>query len=38
LFIAGEKTGDGRWHRKFLPIADRLFERDSLALKKERSI
>jgi hypothetical protein len=26
LFIAGEKTGDGRGHRKFLPIADRLFE------------
>jgi hypothetical protein len=38
LLIGGEKTGDDRWYEKFVPIADRLFERHLLELKKERNI
>ncbi|SPF49016.1 conserved hypothetical protein [Candidatus Sulfopaludibacter sp. SbA4] len=38
LWIGGDKTGDGRWYEKFVPIADRLFERHLLELKKEGSI
>src|SRR5438093_601951 len=38
LLIGGEKTGDDRWYEKFVPIADRLFERHLLELKKEGSI
>jgi len=38
LLIRGEKTGDDRWYEKFVPIADRLFERHLLELKKGRSI
>jgi hypothetical protein len=37
LLIGGEKTGDDRCHEKFVPIADRLFERHMLELKKERT-
>ena len=37
LLIGGEKTGDDRWYEKFVPIADRLFERHLLELKKEGS-
>ena len=35
LLVGGEKTGDDRWYEKFVPIADRLFERHLLDLKKE---
>jgi hypothetical protein len=38
LLIGGDKTGDDRWYEKFVPIADRLFERHLLELKKEGSI
>jgi hypothetical protein len=38
LSIGGEKTGDDRWYEKFVPIADRLFERHLFELKKEGSI
>ena len=37
LLIGGEKTGDGRWYEKFVPIADRIFERHLLELKKEEN-
>ena len=37
FLIGGEKTGDDRWYEKFVPIADRLFERHLLELKKEGS-
>jgi predicted XRE-type DNA-binding protein len=30
--IGGEKTGDNRWYEKFVPVADRLFERHLLEL------
>ena len=35
LLIGGEKTGDDRWYEKFVPVADQLFERHLLELKKE---
>ena len=35
LLIGGEKTGDDRWYERFVPIADRLFERHPLEFKKE---
>ena len=38
LLLGGEKAGDDRWYEKFVPIADRLFERHVLELKKEGSI
>lgn len=38
LLIGGDKTGDGRWYEKFVPIADRLFERHLLELRKEGRI
>jgi hypothetical protein len=38
LLIGGEKTGDDRWYEKFVPIADRLFERHLLEVEKEGSI
>ena len=38
LLIAGDKTGDGRWYEKFVPIADRLFEEHLQELKKEGRI
>jgi hypothetical protein len=36
--IGGEKTGGDRWYEKFVPIADRLFGRHLLELKKEGCI
>jgi hypothetical protein len=38
LAIGGDKTGDDRCYEKFVPIADRLFQRHLLELKKERSV
>jgi hypothetical protein len=37
LLIGGEKTGDDRWYEKFVPVADRIFERHLHELRKERS-
>jgi hypothetical protein len=36
--IGGEKTGDDRWYEKFVPIADRLFERHLLEIEREENI
>ncbi|MGC9950625.1 MAG: type II toxin-antitoxin system RelE/ParE family toxin [Bryobacteraceae bacterium] len=36
--VGGDKTGDDRWYEKFVPIADGLFERHLLELKKEGRI
>jgi hypothetical protein len=38
LLIGGGKTGDDRWYEKFVPAADRLFEKHLLELKKEGDI
>jgi len=37
LLIGGEKTGDDRWYEKFVPVADRIFERHLQDLKEEGS-
>ena len=26
LLLGGDKTGDGRWYEKFVPVADRLYD------------
>jgi hypothetical protein len=38
LLIGGDKTGDDRWYARFVPIADRLFERHLGEPKKEGRI
>ncbi len=38
LLIGGDKTGDGRWDDKFVPIADHLFDEHLNELRKERLI
>jgi hypothetical protein len=35
LLIGGDKTGDNRWYEKFVPAADRIFERHLLDIAKE---
>jgi hypothetical protein len=35
LLIGGEKTGDDRCYEKFVPFADRIFEKHLHELKKE---
>ena len=37
LLIGGDKAGDDRWYQKFVPVADRLFERHLPELKKEEA-
>ena len=34
LLIGGDKTGDDRWYEKFVPKADRIFERHLAELKQ----
>jgi hypothetical protein len=36
LLIGGEKTGDGRWYERFVPIADALYEEHLRELARER--
>ena len=35
LLIGGDKTGDGRWYEKFVPIADQIYDKHLIALKQE---
>ena len=35
LLLGGDKTGDDRWYEKFVPAADRLYDRHVAELKKE---
>jgi hypothetical protein len=35
LLIGGDKTGDDRWHEKFVPLADRLYRRHLEELRKK---
>ncbi len=35
LLIGGDKTGDERWYEKFVPVADRLYDENWAALRKE---
>ena len=36
LLVGGDKTGDGRWYEKNVPIADDLFEEHVARLKAEK--
>lgn len=33
LLIGGDKTGDGRWYNKMVPVADSLYERHLKEIK-----
>ncbi len=35
LLLGGNKTGDGRWYEKFVPIADRLYDEHLERLRKK---
>jgi len=35
LLIGGDKTGDGRFYEKMLPLADRLYDNHLKELKNE---
>lgn len=35
LLLGGEKTGDDRWYKKHVPIADRLYDEHLKTLKNE---
>ena len=38
LLIGGDKTGDGRFYERFVPLADRLYDEHLKELKDEGSI
>jgi len=35
LLIGGDKTGDGRWYDKYVPIADDLYDEHLEELRRE---
>lgn len=35
LLIGGDKTGDGRWYDRMVPLADDLYDEHLIELKKE---
>jgi hypothetical protein len=35
LLLGGNKTGDGRWYEKNIPVAERLYRNHLLILKTE---
>ncbi len=35
LLIGGDKTGDNRWYERFVPMADRIYDRHLAELEKE---
>jgi hypothetical protein len=35
LLIGGDKTGNDRWYREFVPFADKLFDQHLETLRKE---
>jgi hypothetical protein len=35
LLIGGDKTGEDRWYRVFVPLADRLYDEHMAALTRE---
>jgi hypothetical protein len=38
LLIGGDKTGDDRFYKKMIPVADRLYDEYIAELRKEGSI
>lgn len=35
LLIGGKKSGDVRWYRRHVPIADKIFDEHMMALEEE---
>lgn len=35
LLVGGDKTGDGRWYERVVPLADRIYDEYLAALKEE---
>ena len=35
LLIGGKKTGDDRWYKTFVPLADKLYDEHLAQLEKE---
>ncbi len=35
LLVGGDKTGDKQWYKRFVPVADRLYEKHLAALRRE---
>ena len=35
LLIGGDKTGDDRWYDKYVPLADKIYDKHIAALEKE---
>lgn len=35
LLIGGDKTGDGRWYERYVPLADRLYDEHLEELRRE---
>ena len=35
LLVGGDKTGDGRWYERMVPVADRIYGEYLTALKEE---
>lgn len=38
LLIGGNKTGQNRWYKEFIPIADNLYEKHIKTLKEEEKV
>lgn len=38
LLVGGDKTGDGRWYDRFVPLADELYDRHLADLQGEGAI
>jgi len=38
LLVGGDKTGDNRWYATNIPLADRLYDKHLLTVKKETAI
>lgn len=36
LLIGGNKTGDDRWHKKYVPVADKLYRKHLEELDQEK--
>jgi len=35
LLVGGDKTGDGRWYERMVPLADRIYDEYLAALEQE---
>jgi hypothetical protein len=35
LLVGGDETGQGRWYKQFVPLADRLYDKHLETLRRE---